>query len=96
MNKTFQEADDLLFEIADELKEKGRGEVDVIICPPSPYLEMACDIASDNDFLGRCSECESVGNRCIHRGDICSYVAFHECNSLHCRAFRASYLLRGE
>ena len=51
MNKTFQEADDLLFEIADELNVKGRGEVDVIICPPFPYLEMAYDIASDNDFL---------------------------------------------
>jgi triosephosphate isomerase (TIM) len=51
MNKTFQEADDLLFEIADELNEKGRGEVEVIVCPPSPYLEMACDIAAENDFM---------------------------------------------
>ncbi|NVO18242.1 MAG: triose-phosphate isomerase [Bacteroidetes bacterium] len=51
MNKTFQEADDLLFEIADELNEKGRGDVDVIVCPPSPYLEMSCDIAAENDFL---------------------------------------------
>ncbi len=51
MNKTFQEADDLLFEIADELKEKGRGEVEAIICPPALFLEMACDIAADNDFL---------------------------------------------
>lgn len=51
MNKTFQEADDLLFEIADELNDKGRGGVEVVICPPSLYLEMACDIAADNDFL---------------------------------------------
>jgi len=51
MNKTFQEADDLLFEIADELNDKGRGETEVIICPPAPYLEMACDIAADNDLL---------------------------------------------
>jgi triosephosphate isomerase (TIM) len=51
MNKTFQEADDLLFEIADELNEKGRGDVEVIVCPPSPYLEMACDVAADNDFM---------------------------------------------
>jgi len=51
MNKTFQEADDLLFEIADELNEKGRGEVEVIICPSAPYLEMAYDIATENDFM---------------------------------------------
>ncbi len=51
MNKTFQEADDLLFEIADELNEKGRGETEVIVCPPFPYLEMAYDIATENDFL---------------------------------------------
>jgi triosephosphate isomerase (TIM) len=51
MNKTFQEADDLLFEIADALNEKGRGNTEVIICPPAPFLEMACDIAADNDFL---------------------------------------------
>lgn len=51
MNKTFQEADDLLFEIADELNEKGRGETEVIVCPPFPYLEMAYDIATENDFM---------------------------------------------
>lgn len=51
MNKTFQEADDLLFEIADELNDKGRGEAEVIVCPPAPYLEMACDIAAENDFI---------------------------------------------
>jgi triosephosphate isomerase (TIM) len=51
MNKTFQEADDLLFEIADELNEKGRGEVEVVVCPPFPYLEMACDIGADSDFF---------------------------------------------
>lgn len=51
MNKSFQEADDLLFEITDELKDKGRGETEVIVCPPFPYLEMACDIAADSEFL---------------------------------------------
>lgn len=50
MNKTFQEADDLLFEIADALNEKGKGNTEVIVCPPAPFLEMACDIAADNDF----------------------------------------------
>jgi triosephosphate isomerase len=50
MNKTFQEADDLLFAIADELNDKGRDNVTVVVCPPFPFLEMACDIAADNDF----------------------------------------------
>ena len=51
MNKTFQEAEDLIFEISDALNEKGKGETIVIVCPPAPYLEMATDIASENDFF---------------------------------------------
>lgn len=50
MNKTFQEADDLLFEIADLLNEKGSGDTIVVVCPPAPFLEMAYDIATDNNF----------------------------------------------
>lgn len=50
MNKTFQEAEDLIFEISDALHENGKGETIVIVCPPAPYLEMATDIASENDF----------------------------------------------
>lgn len=50
MNKTFQEAEDLIFEISDALHEKGKGETIVIVCPPAPYLEMATDIASENGF----------------------------------------------
>jgi triosephosphate isomerase (TIM) len=51
MNTTFQEAEDLLYEIADLLNEQGKGDADVIICPPSPYLEMASDIGVENDFF---------------------------------------------
>lgn len=51
MNTTFQEAEDLLYEIADLLNERGKGDADVIICPPSPYLEMASDIGVENDFF---------------------------------------------
>ncbi|MBK7171793.1 MAG: triose-phosphate isomerase [Bacteroidales bacterium] len=82
MNKTFQEADDLLFEIADELKEKGRGEVDVIICPPSPYLEMACDIASDNDFLVGAQNV-SQWETGAYTGEI-SAAMLHSMNVTHC------------
>jgi len=51
MNTTFQEAEDLLYEIADLLNEQGKGDAEVIICPPSPYLEMASDIGVENDFF---------------------------------------------
>jgi len=62
MNYDFQKAEDLLFDIADLLREKGRGETIVIACPPVLYLEMATDIAVENDFLvgaQNCSEFDS-------------------------------------
>jgi len=51
MNKNFQDAEDLMFEIVDELTEKGSGDTEVIICPPAVYLEMSSDIAAENGFL---------------------------------------------
>jgi triosephosphate isomerase len=51
MNKDFQEAEDLMFEIVDELTEKGSGDTVVIVCPPAVYLEMSSDIAAENGFL---------------------------------------------
>ncbi len=51
MNKDFQDAEDLMFEIVDELTEKGSGDTEVIICPPSVYLEMSSDIAAENGFM---------------------------------------------
>jgi triosephosphate isomerase len=54
MNKTFDEADTLIYEILDLLEEKGKPEdVDVIICPPFIYLELAGDITEDSPvFVG--------------------------------------------
>jgi triosephosphate isomerase (TIM) len=51
MNKEFQDAEDLMFEIVDELTEKGSGDTDVIICTPYVYLEMSSDIAAENGFM---------------------------------------------
>ena len=51
MNKDFQDAEDLMFEIVDELTEKGSGDTEVIVCPPAVYLEMSSDIAAENGFL---------------------------------------------
>jgi triosephosphate isomerase len=54
MNKSFEDADTLIYEILDLLEEKGKPEgVDVIICPPYIYLELAGDIAEDSPvFVG--------------------------------------------
>jgi len=54
MNKTFEEADILIYEILDLLEEKGKPEdVDVIICTPYIYLELAGDITEDSPvFVG--------------------------------------------
>lgn len=54
MNKNFSEADDLLTEILDTIDAKGKPEdVDVVVCPPFVYLEMASDMAEDSPvFIG--------------------------------------------
>ena len=54
MNKTFEEADTLIYDILDLLEEKGKpADVDVIICPPFIYLELAGDITEDSEvFVG--------------------------------------------
>ena len=54
MNKTFEEADTLIYDILDLIEEKGKpANVDVIICPPFIYLELAGDITEDSEiFVG--------------------------------------------
>lgn len=50
MNKVFNEAETLLFDIADLLSETRPSDVEVVVCPPALYLELASDIAQQNDF----------------------------------------------
>jgi len=46
MNLSFSEADDLLALILDDIEENGLPEnVDVVVCPPALYLELATDMA---------------------------------------------------
>jgi triosephosphate isomerase (TIM) len=54
MNKTFEDADTLIYDILDLLEEKGKPQdVDIIICPPFIYMELAGDITEDSDvFVG--------------------------------------------
>ena len=51
MNKTFQEADDLLFEIKEMLNKQNPEGVQVIVCPPTLYLELANDISFESNFF---------------------------------------------
>jgi triosephosphate isomerase (TIM) len=51
MNKTFDEADDLINAILDAMNEMDHEDIGVIICPPSIYLELATDLVQDSDLL---------------------------------------------
>jgi triosephosphate isomerase len=51
MNKTFVEAEDLMFNIADLLKENRPAVAEVLVCPPALYLELASDISRENGFF---------------------------------------------
>ncbi len=50
MNKTFNEAEMLLEEIAELLTDDLLSKATVVVCPPSLYLELADDIAAENGF----------------------------------------------
>lgn len=54
MNMNFDEADDLLALILEDISENGKPEdVEIVVCPPSPYLELATDMADDKSiFIG--------------------------------------------
>lgn len=59
MNKTFEEADDLLFNIADPLKDMNLDLTQVILCPPVLYAEMFTDIALENNFSVGAQNCSN-------------------------------------
>lgn len=50
MNKSFTEADNFLSDLTDFLEEKDLQNVEVIVCPPSLYLEVATDYADESQF----------------------------------------------
>ena len=66
MNKTFSEAEELITEIADELEEMDFDNLEVILCPPYVYLELATDIAEDAPY--------SVGAQNINDHDMGAYT----------------------
>ena len=50
MNKTFQEADELINSILEYIK-KDENTAEVVICPPSVYLELASDQANETTLM---------------------------------------------
>ena len=50
MNLGFEQADDLVNLLAEKLDEV-ETETTVVICPPSPYLELTSDLAQESNFF---------------------------------------------
>lgn len=50
MNNTFEQADDLLNDIFQYIEDDKPENVDVIVCPPFTYLEIATDLAEESEF----------------------------------------------
>ena len=47
MNKTFQEAEDLTEQITEAVEKVHIANVEVVLCPPAPYLEMVLDLTDE-------------------------------------------------
>lgn len=88
MNKNFQDAEDLMFEIVDELTEKGSGDTEVIVCPPAVYLEMSSDIAAENGFM--------VGAQNLSQWDAGAYTGEISASMLHSMGITHSILGHSE
>ena len=50
MNKTFFEAEELIDSIAFQLDDMNLENIEVVLCPPFVYLELATDIVEESDF----------------------------------------------
>ncbi len=66
MNKTFKDAETLLYDISDLLAESEHPGVIVIVCPPSVYLELAVDFAYEEQFR--------VGAQNLHPDDFGAFT----------------------
>lgn len=51
MNNTFEEADNLIYDIAEFLKNNATGNTSVVLCPPAVFLELATDQANESDLM---------------------------------------------
>lgn len=51
MNKTFEESEDFLNDLADRMEAEEFPNVTVVVCPPAPYLELASDLGEEVGFF---------------------------------------------
>lgn len=59
MNNNFEEADELLFQLAEGIAELELENQDVVVCPPALYLEMSTDVGLENGFSVGAQNCSS-------------------------------------
>ncbi len=50
MNLTFEKADELLYQIGEQIEKGVPKDVELIVCPPAVYLELATDFAQEVEF----------------------------------------------
>ena len=85
MNKVFSEAELLITEIADALDDVELINTEVILCPPSIYLEMTTDVAEEANFM--------VGAQNIYPEDSGAYTG--EISPLMLKALKVGYCIIG-
>jgi len=61
MNKSFDDAEDLIVQIAESL-EGWNLQTQVVLCPPFPYLELATDHADEGEFACGAQNCSEFEN----------------------------------
>jgi triosephosphate isomerase len=64
MNKLFEEADDLIIAIGEQI-EGLKLETGVVLCPPFLYLELATDQAEEADFTVGAQNCSEYKNGAV-------------------------------
>ena len=61
MNKSFDDAEDLIVQIAESL-EGWSLQTQVVLCPPFPYLELTTDHADESEFACGAQNCSEFEN----------------------------------
>jgi triosephosphate isomerase len=85
MNKSLEEAEALITEIADALDETDLKGKTVVLCPPFVYLEMATDVAFESNF--------EVGAQNVYPADSGAYTG--EISPLMLKELQVGYSIVG-
>jgi triosephosphate isomerase len=85
MHTTFSEAETLITDIADVLDDVDLKGVEVVICPPALYIEMAMDVAFESNF--------TVGAQNIYPEDSGAFTG--EISPLMLKELKVAYCITG-